>query len=103
MKLEALNHSHTPAKLREINSKIALVLNSSEELDVKRLNAILEERDKYINAYLLDLSEKNKHTFVNAELVVNNELKQHVQSLLKSAKNDAARFVRNRALAKKYK
>ncbi|MCU7554983.1 hypothetical protein OCL06_10260 [Alteromonas sp. ASW11-19] len=102
MNANDLNHSYTPAALREINESLSAQLEDPSASDVKRINALLKIRDEFIAGHLEVLDAEKKQAFANAELSVNNRLKEVAQTLLQSAKDDVSQFVRSRAAAKKY-
>ena len=52
MKVEDLNHIHTPAELRELNEKLVVQLENANSSDYAELNLLLAQRDSLINTYL---------------------------------------------------
>ncbi|MDB2331056.1 hypothetical protein N9V74_05025 [Alteromonas sp.] len=103
MKVEDLNHIHTPAELRELNEKLVVQLENANSSDYAELNLLLAQRDSLINTYLEVLQPDDKKTFATLELEVNNSLKDLAQSLLETSKEDIIQFVRAKAAVKKYK
>ncbi|WP_421133871.1 hypothetical protein [Alteromonas sp. A079] len=103
MKVEDLNHIHTPAELRELNEKLVVQLENANSSDYAELNLLLAQRDSLINTYLEVLQPDDKKAFATLELEVNNSLKDLAQSLLETSKEDIIQFVRAKAAVKKYK
>lgn len=97
------NHSHTPAVLKELNDKIVVQLEIEEPADYAELRSLLAQRDSIVKAHLDSLFGEEKKKFAKLELEVNNTLKNVVQSLLETSKEDIIQFVRSKAAVKKYK
>jgi hypothetical protein len=103
VKTEDLNHTHTPAELRELNEKLVVQLENANSSDYAELKVLLAQRDSLINTYLEALQPDDKKAFATLELKVNNLLKDVAQSLLETSKEDIIQFVRAKAAVKKYK
>lgn len=97
------NHSLTPAVLKELNDKIVVQLENEEPSDYAELRALLVQRDSTVKTLLNSLPDDEKKEFAKLELEINNTLKNVVQSLLETSKEDIIQFVRSKAAVKKYK
>ena len=97
------NHSLTPAVLKELNDKIVVQLENEDPADYAELRSLLAQRDSIVKAHLDSLPDDEKKKFAKLELEVNNDLKNVVQSLLETSKEDIIQFVRSKAAVKKYK
>lgn len=105
MKLNELNHEHTPSALGAINAQIVDALQQPDEPSsgFATFHKLIVQRDDLVQQILADADKVFARSFAEKELVVNDKLKELAQTLLKSAKDDASHFVRSQAAIKKYK
>ena len=80
-----------------------VLLEIEEPADYAELRSLLAQRDSIVKAHLDSLFGEEKKKFAKLELEVNNTLKNVVQSLLETSKEDIIQFVRSKAAVKKYK
>lgn len=105
MNLNDLNHELTPDALGTINTKIVDALSQPDDSSsgFKPFFELIVERDELVQQILADGDPSFVRAFAEKELPVNDKLKKLAQTLLKSAKDDASRFIRSQAAIKKYK
>ncbi|GGF52199.1 hypothetical protein [Alteromonas lipolytica] len=105
MNLDELNHELTPDALSVINSQIIQFLQQPDEESsgFESFYQLISQRDEFVQRFLKDAAPADARAFAEKELVVNDKLTALAQDLLKSAKDDASRFIRSQAAIKKYK
>lgn len=103
MNTNQLNHALTPDDLRALNQQISECLLADSPDKYQQFNALINERDQLIHSILAQLDNAAAKQFAQQEMVVNDNLKNMAQTLLKSAKDDVSQFIRSQTAIKKYK
>lgn len=103
MNIDELNHPLTPDDLRALNQQISECLLSDSPEKYKHFSSLITQRDDIIQSVLAELDAEQARLFALNESVVNDNLKNVAQTLLKSAKDDVSQFIRSQAAIKKYK
>lgn len=103
MNIDDLNHTLTPDNLRALNQQISECLLSDSPDKYNHFNLLITQRDDIIQSVLTELDTEQARLFAQNESVINDNLKNVAQTLLKSAKDDVSQFIRSQAAIKKYK
>ncbi|MFS1702328.1 hypothetical protein [Alteromonas sp. AMM-1] len=103
MNIDQLNHALTPDNLRALNQQISECLLADSPDKYQQFNTLINERDQLILSILGQLDNATAKQFAQQEMVVNDNLKNMAQTLLKSAKDDVSQFIRSQTAIKKYK
>jgi len=97
-----LNHIHTPESLKLINEEISMMLEE-DDINIGRLRALCETRDKEIRKTLTALSPSSRKQFAEKEYETNLDLTNFVQNLLDSTKEQVLSISRSKEAIKKYR
>ena len=105
MNLNELNHDLTPDALGVLNAQIIDALPQPDDASsgFKTFYELIVQRDALVQQILAGAEPEFAQAFAGKELLVNDQLKELAQTLLKSAKDDASHFIRSQAAIKKYK
>jgi len=104
VKVSQLNHSKTPYELRIINDQLdALITAPESEGSAEQLQLLIDTRDRFILAYLDQLSTTSAEAFAIEELKVNQWLVSTIAPLKSKAKTDLQQLSQGKKAIKKYK
>jgi len=97
-----LNHDKTPAKLTEINQQLDSQL-SNDELDDKKLRALIESRDAFIISHLGSLNDIERRSFAELEMQSNDTLSKLISNQLSDSLTQLTGLLRGKKAVNKYK
>lgn len=95
-------HELTPPNLISLHQELATLFQSEDDNEA-RLLELIGLRDELINQHLLGLDDESKHLFAEAELKVNDKLKELTQNRLSGTLNQISGLIRGRKNVAKYK
>lgn len=102
MNITQLNHAYTPPELAKINDQLAAVLGA-DELDDSHLLSLINQRHELIQVHLSNLSKAKEKAFAEAENVVNERLRNHLQDISRHNLEFLSRLIRGRKAVGQYK
>ncbi|NCP65383.1 MAG: hypothetical protein GW763_09625 [Paraglaciecola sp.] len=102
MKKLTLDHSLTPANLKELNQQLSELFEASP-IDEMTLLELVEKRDVIIQTHLEACNKTQQKAFAKAELDVNGVLVAYTKNLAKVSLKQLSDLIRGRKAVKKYK